>query len=80
MISIKRFPFNPYQVNTYILHDESGECIIIDPGMDSSVEKEEFDSYINSNNLKPVKLYNTHAHIDHIISNDYVCEKGVCDF
>jgi len=75
MISIKRFPFNPYQVNTYILHDESGECIIIDPGMDSSVEKEEFDSYINSNNLKPVKLYNTHAHIDHIISNDYVCEK-----
>ncbi|PLX04381.1 MAG: MBL fold hydrolase [Marinilabiliales bacterium] len=75
MISVKRFHFNPYQVNTYILHDESGECIIIDPGMDSNDEKQEFDNYIESNNLKPVKLYNTHAHIDHIISNGYVCEK-----
>lgn len=75
MISVKKFPFNPYQVNTYILHDESRECIIIDPGMDGAAEKEEFDEYIKSNNLKPVKLYNTHAHIDHIISNYYVCEK-----
>lgn len=75
MIKIKRLAFNAYQVNTYILHDETGECVIIDPGMDGENEKQTFDDYITSNNLKPVKLLNTHAHIDHIIANKYVSEK-----
>lgn len=75
MISVKRFPFNPYQVNTYVLHDETGECIIVDPGMDGANEIAEFENYLASNNLKPVKLIITHAHIDHIISNQYVSEK-----
>ena len=75
MITIKRFAFNPYQVNTYILNDETGDCVIIDPGMDGEQEKQKFDDYISSNKLKPVKLLNTHAHIDHIIANEYVSEK-----
>ena len=33
MITIQRFTFNPYQENTYVLYDETGECIIIDPGI-----------------------------------------------
>lgn len=75
MITIKRFSFNPYQVNTYVLYDDSGECLIIDPGMDGESEQNEFDNFISEKNLKPVKLINTHAHIDHIISNDYVSKK-----
>ncbi|NOY51708.1 MAG: MBL fold metallo-hydrolase [Chlorobi bacterium] len=75
MITIKRFAFNPYQVNTYVLSDETGECIIIDPGMDGLDEKEQFDNYIKTNNLKPTRLLNTHAHIDHIIANEYVSSK-----
>lgn len=74
MISIKRFSFNPYQVNTYILFDETKECVIIDPGMDNENEKKLFLDYISENNLKPVKLLNTHAHIDHILANDYVSD------
>jgi hydroxyacylglutathione hydrolase len=31
MIRIKVFVFNPFQENTYVLHDETNECIIIDP-------------------------------------------------
>lgn len=75
MISIKRFSFNPYQVNTYVLHDETGECVIIDPGMDGEAEKMLMFNYISTNNLKPVKLLNTHTHIDHILSNDYVSKQ-----
>ncbi|PLX12812.1 MAG: MBL fold hydrolase [Marinilabiliales bacterium] len=75
MISVKRFPFNPYQVNTYVLHDETGKCIIIDPGMDGAEEIAEFENYLETNNLSPVMLVNTHAHIDHIIANHYVSEK-----
>lgn len=74
MISIKRFSFNPYQVNTYILFDETRECVIIDPGMDNEHEKKLFLDYISENNLKPVKLLNTHTHIDHILANNFVAE------
>lgn len=75
MISIKIFTFNAYQVNTYILHDETGECVIIDPGMDGVDEQDTFDTYISSNNLKPIMILNTHAHIDHITANEYVANK-----
>ncbi len=44
MITLKRFAFNPFQVNTYILSDESGECVIIDAGMqDNQEENTSFD-------------------------------------
>jgi len=33
MIEIQTFPFNPIQVNTYILWDlETKDCILVDPG------------------------------------------------
>ena len=28
MLNIQRFVFNPYQENTYVVSDESGECVI----------------------------------------------------
>jgi hydroxyacylglutathione hydrolase len=75
MIQIKSFTFNPFQENTYILINENNECIIIDPGMYSASEQMELDSYITSNNLKPVMLINTHCHIDHIFGNNYCVNK-----
>ncbi len=75
MITLKRFDFNPFQVNTYVLSDETGECIIIDPGMQGDVEETEIVDYITSNNLKPVMLLLTHAHIDHIVGNNFIAEK-----
>jgi glyoxylase-like metal-dependent hydrolase (beta-lactamase superfamily II) len=75
MITIKRFSYNAFQVNTYVLSDPSGECIIIDPGMDSSAEENEIADYIQENNLKPVLLVNTHTHVDHILGNVFIAEK-----
>ena len=72
MTTVKQFAFNPFQVNTYILSDSTGECAIIDPGMNDPLEEEEFSSYIKAQGLKPVLLLNTHTHIDHIAGNDYV--------
>ena len=69
MIKVQSFTFNPFQENTIILHDESNECIIIDPGMDSKQEEDLLTSYIDENRLKPVLLVNTHAHVDHILGN-----------
>lgn len=74
MIHIKSFNFNPFQENMYILHDETSECIIIDPGCFTKVEQEKLVNYIKENKLKPVKLFNTHCHIDHILGNAFIAE------
>jgi hydroxyacylglutathione hydrolase len=71
---VKKFTFNPFQENTYILYDESKECIIIDPGCYSIAEQDLLVAFIKSNNLIPVKLVNTHCHIDHICGNKFVSD------
>jgi hydroxyacylglutathione hydrolase len=71
-MKIKIFPFNPFQVNTYVLYDETGDCIIIDAACYSSGEENILKNFIIENTLKPVLLFNTHAHIDHILGNNFV--------
>jgi glyoxylase-like metal-dependent hydrolase (beta-lactamase superfamily II) len=67
VIKIKTFVFNPLQENTYVLSDETGECAIVDPGCSTEKEFGQLLSYIIENNLKPVRLINTHGHFDHIL-------------
>ena len=67
MIQIKKFTFNPVQENTYVLYDETGECIIVDAGCFFDYEKKELDDFISDKQLTPVKLVNTHCHFDHIL-------------
>lgn len=70
---IKRFVFNSFGVNTYILSDDSHKCIIIDPACMGSQEEAELSDFITSNKLEPVAMLNTHFHIDHIVGNTYTC-------
>jgi len=72
MITIQQFTFNPYQENTYVLSDESGACVIIDPGMYDGQEQNAFVNKIKEAGLKPVLLLNTHCHIDHVFGNKFV--------
>lgn len=74
MLKIHSFAFNPYQENTYLVYSNTGECIIIDPGMSSPKEEKELQDFLEKNNLKPILLINTHCHIDHILGNKFVCE------
>ncbi len=73
-MNIQRFTFNPFQENTYILYDETKECVIIDPGCYDPEEKQELFTYIKKNQLKPVHLLNTHCHIDHVLGNYFVSQ------
>jgi len=75
MITIKTFIFNDFQENTYILFDETNECIIVDPGRNSSLEKKELDDYIDEIKLTPKVVLNTHGHIDHVLGCKYIKEK-----
>lgn len=74
-MQVQSFTFNPFAENTYVLFDETHECIIIDPGCYTQDEKTELDEFISSKSLNPVKLINTHAHIDHILGNNHVAGK-----
>ena len=69
------FTFNAFQENTYILYDETSECVILDPGCENKEERKILDDFIENKALKPVRLINTHCHIDHILGNKYVSEK-----
>ncbi|MBA3647472.1 MAG: MBL fold metallo-hydrolase [Chitinophagales bacterium] len=74
MIAAYHFVFNDFLENTYILSDESGECIIIDPGCYYENEREDLKKFIVGKNLHPVLLLLTHAHIDHILGVKWVKE------
>ncbi len=72
MIEVKAFIFNEFQVNTYILSDESGACVIVDPGCNNERSRNELSGYISARALQPVMLINTHGHIDHIAGNGFI--------
>jgi len=75
MINIQTFTFGPFQENTYLLYDSSKECIIIDPGCYDEQERLELADFIETNKLHPVRLLNTHCHIDHVVGNNFVAKK-----
>jgi len=72
MISIKRFEFNPFRENTYVISDDTGECLIMDPGCQEPEEQDLLLAYFEENDLKPVKIVNTHCHIDHILGTAFL--------
>ena len=66
MATVHSLTFNPFQENTFIVADENNECIIFDPGCYDTNEQKILTDFISSNNLKPIKLINTHCHLDHV--------------
>jgi hydroxyacylglutathione hydrolase len=72
MIKIEKFVVNPLQENTFLLFDETGECILIDPGFHFKQEHDEIREFIEDHHLKPVMIANTHAHFDHIMGVEFI--------
>ena len=50
-MKIKKFEFNMFPVNCYVVWDESNEAVIIDPGCYYDEEKQALKEYILSHNL-----------------------------
>lgn len=73
-MKVKSFTFNQFQENTFVVYDKTKECLIIDPGCYSENERTELRTFIMNEGLKPVKLINTHCHIDHVLGNKFVSE------
>jgi hydroxyacylglutathione hydrolase len=72
MTNVHVFEFNPFSENTYVLYDETRECAIFDPGCFMGEEKEALRDFIREEKLRPVRLINTHCHLDHVFGNAFV--------
>lgn len=75
MITIKQLVFNGFQVNTYILWDETKDCVIVDAANSNDNENQKLANFIEAQGLNPVYHINTHCHVDHVLGGAFVEEK-----
>ena len=64
--------FNPIQENTYVVWDDTLECVVIDAGNSSPREDAALDDFIARHGLKPVMALNTHGHFDHALGVEHL--------
>lgn len=75
MLKIEKFVVNPLQENSYVISDETGECIFVDPGFYYREEQMEVTEFIEDSQLTPVKIANTHCHFDHVMGVEFIRAK-----
>ncbi len=71
MMQVKCFTMQTYNENTYIVYDETNECLLIDCGCQTMEERLQLTNFIESRNLKVRGLLCTHCHLDHTIGNAF---------
>ncbi|KAF5080224.1 Hydroxyacylglutathione hydrolase [anaerobic digester metagenome] len=74
-MKIKTFEFNPLGVNTYVLYDRTGECIVVDASCFFPDENKLLLNFILDNNLVVKHLVNTHLHFDHIFGVNFLASQ-----
>lgn len=73
MIKVHALVFSPFMENTYVLEDASSNtCVIIDPGCYGTAEENRLAAWLESNKLRPVALWFTHGHLDHVFGSGFV--------
>ena len=72
MLTVKKFVVNPIEESTFVLHDETGEAVIVDCGVLYPEEETALLNYIKSNALTVKYHLLTHSHFDHIFGADFV--------
>lgn len=64
--------FNFVEENTYILWDDTKECVVVDAGNSRPEEDDELRRFISERGLKVVMAINTHGHFDHAMGVEFV--------
>ena len=66
-MEIKIFYFNPLRECSYLLWDDTRECVIVDPGCYGERECRRVEDFVAERQLQPVKILLTHGHFDHVL-------------
>lgn len=72
MIKIAALTFNPIQENTYVVWDETLQCVVIDAGNSTERENAALEGFIAEHGLTPVAAVNTHGHFDHTLGVEFL--------
>lgn len=75
MLNIKRFECNMFRELSYVISDETNDCVLIDCGALYPEEHMAIDQYIADNKLNPVHLLATHGHIDHHFGDEHLWKR-----
>lgn len=70
LLNVKVYSLGPVQTNCYIVSNKQKECIIFDPGEESAKIIKE----LRNNHYKPLAIFLTHTHFDHIGAVDAIRE------
>ena len=74
-MNLKAFTFNPFGVNGFVLSNDAGDAILIDPSVSSEQEEQALARYIEQNKLTVKHLLNMHLHLDHVLGNAFIARK-----
>ncbi len=75
MLEIKTFEFGPFATNMYIVSDEAGNALLIDPACSNSYEQQTLYRYVQENHLNIQAIIATHGHLDHLWGAKWACEQ-----
>lgn len=67
MLYFKTLCFNPFSENTFVIWNSEMECIILDPGCAGPSEERILTDFIREQKLRPIGIWLTHCHIDHVL-------------
>lgn len=71
-MQIQAFSVNPFGVNAFILWNDSGDGILIDPSVSSPAEQTQLVQFIKDKGIAVKRVVNTHLHLDHVLGNAFV--------
>ena len=71
-MKVASLQFNPICENTYVVWDDTNECIVVDAGNSDERENARFKEFIDSRGLHPRMAVNTHGHFDHTLGVQFL--------
>ena len=74
MLTVKSFFMEMMGENTYLLHDETKQAVLIDCGVLHPQEKQAITDYITAHQLQITQAWQTHGHFDHIFGCQWAYE------
>jgi glyoxylase-like metal-dependent hydrolase (beta-lactamase superfamily II) len=75
MIKVETLIYNPFQVNTYLVWDDTLECVVVDPAFYSAEESDSFNRIVSGEGLVLTGQVYTHCHVDHVLGAGYITDR-----
>lgn len=74
MVKLAHFVFNHFGTNAYVLYEERGGALIVDPCCTTEQERQRLTDFVAKEGLSPEAVVLTHAHPDHMGAVAFVKE------